>query len=313
MAAVNNLKTGNKKKLKQSGLMPRSQMPLRTLMVAMTIMCYLACLAIGALVLINRAVDDWTSEIAGEVTVQIRPTDGAEMSVKIAAASAILNNTLGVSSHKVLEKQAGAKLLEPWLGNAAILDQLPVPRLIAVTIDQHSLPDFILLEQELKAKVKGASLDTHRRWQAELTRMGSALVNLGIGVLILITASAVALVIFASRTALDANRQVVEVLHFVGASDPYIARQVQWQFLRAGLQSGLIGVFAGMATFILLGLSAGGASSNGLADASYGLLIGTPEVTSVTYLLFLLVPVVATFLCLVAARLAILRILSNAV
>jgi len=296
-----------------SGLMPRSQMPLRTLMIAMTVMCYLACLAIGALVLITRAVNDWSSDISGEVTVQIRPSDDVKMSDKLVVIADILDKTAGVSSYKILDKKAGAKLLEPWLGNADILDQLPVPRLVAVSIDQNKLPDFDKLAAELKSQVTGASLDTHRRWQAELTRMGNSLVRLGVGVLVLITISAIALVIFASRTALDANRQVVEVLHLVGASDPFIARQVQWQFLWAGLQSGLIGVLVGMATFILLGISSGGPASSGLADASYGLLIGTPEVTSVTYLLFLLVPIVATLLCLVAARLAIMRILSNAI
>lgn len=303
------VKTG----IKTNGLMPRSQMPLRTLKIAMTVMCYLACLAIGALVLITRAVDDWSSDIAGEVTVQVRPVDETKMATALEKISTVLDKTNGVSGYKILEKEAGAKLLEPWLGNAEVLDQLPVPRLIAVMIDQKAPPDFVALEKRLKAAATGASLDTHRRWQSELNRMGTSLVRLGIGVLVLVTLSAVALVIFASRTALDANRQVVEVLHFVGATDPFIARQVQWQFLRAGLQSGLVGMFAGMATFVLLGISSGTTASSGLADASYGLLIGVPEVTSVTYLLFLLVPIVATLLCLVAARLAILRILGNAV
>ena len=305
--------TKSKIKHKTSDLMPRSQMPLRTLKVAMTVMCYLACLAIGALVLITRAVDDWSSDIGGEVTVQIRPTDEAEMKTKIAAVSAILDQTPGISGYKVMAKEAGAQLLEPWLGNSDILDQLPVPRLIAVTLDKNAPPDFDALGKALKSSAEGVSLDTHRRWQAELNRMGTSLVRLGAGVLVLVTLSAIALVIFASRTALDANRQVVEVLHFVGAGDPFIARQVQWQFLRAGLQAGLIGMFAGMATFVLLGISSGTSASSGLADASYGLLVGVPEVTSVVYLLFLLVPIVATLLCLVAARLAIMRILSNAV
>ena len=302
----------NKEPKKASGLMPRSQMPLRTLMIAMTVMCYLACLAIGALVLITQAVDDWSSDIAGEVTVQIRPSDNVKMSDKLKTVAGILDKTSGVTSYEILEKEAGAKLLEPWLGNADILDQLPVPRLVAVVIDQKTPPDFVKLESVIKTRVDGASLDTHRRWQEELTRMADSLINLGVGVLVLITISAVALVIFASRTALDANRQVVEVLHLIGATDPYIARQVQWQFLKAGLQSGLVGVLVGMATFILLGISSGGPASSGLADASYGLLVGAPEVTSVNYLLFLLVPIIATLLCLVAARLAILRILSNA-
>ena len=48
-----------------------------------------------------------------------------------------------------------------------------MPRLITVTIDQPRPPDFDALEVVLKEGVKGASLDTHRRWQAELMRMAS--------------------------------------------------------------------------------------------------------------------------------------------
>ena len=303
----------NNEAMSTNSLMPRTQMPLRTLMISMTVMCYLASLAIGALLLITRAVDDWTSEISGEVTVQVRPTDDTKMKDKLAKAASILKAARGVTKVDILDKSAGEKLLEPWLGNAEILNQLPVPRLIAVGIDQKNPPDFEALSKKLSETVKGASLDTHRRWQSELTRMGTSLVWLGIGVLALITVSAIALVIFASRSALDVNREVVEVLHFVGASDQYIARQVQWQFLKAGLQSGLIGTIAGLATFFLLGLSSSVTSSNGLAAASYSLLIGAPDVTVASYLLFLLVPILTTLICLVAARLAILRILGNAI
>ena len=296
-----------------NSLMPRTQMPLRTLKISMTVMCYLACLAIGALLLITRAVDDWTSEIAGEVTVQVRPTNDMAMKDKLAKAAKLLKATKGVIRVEVLDKSAGAKLLEPWLGNAQILDQLPVPQLIAVGIDQQNPPDFEGLSKKLALAVKGASLDTHRRWQSELTRMGTSLVWLGSGVLALITFSAIALVIFASRSALDVNREVVEVLHFVGASDQYIARQVQWQFLKAGMQAGLIGSLGSLATFFLLGLSSTVTSSNGLADASYSLLIGAPDVTLSSYVLFLMVPVLTTLICLIAARLAILRILGSTI
>jgi cell division transport system permease protein len=304
---------GHKSNKKVNGLMPRSQMPLRTLMIAMTVMCYLACLAIGALILITKAVDEWSSDISGQVTVQVRPDGKTKMPDKLKTVEVILKNTIGVTAVDILPKEAGAKLLEPWLGNADILDQLPVPRLVAVTIDRETDIDFDKLAAQLKTQVKGASLDTHRRWQAELTRMGATLVWLGVAVLVLITGSAIALVIYASRSALDANRQVVEVLHLVGASDPYIARQVQWQFLRAGLFSGLVGTLAGMVTFLVIGLKSSKAAADGLADASYSLLVGAPDVTLTNYLLFLLVPIIATLICLVAARIAILRILSNAI
>jgi cell division protein FtsX len=40
-------------------------------------------------------------------------------------------------------------LLEPWLGTSN-LDDLPIPRLIRVTINEVSTPDFVALEKQLK-------------------------------------------------------------------------------------------------------------------------------------------------------------------
>ena len=182
----------------------------------MTVMCYLACLAIGALILIDRAVETWTSGLSREVTVQIRLMQNADIDKELAKAKVLLETTVGVTRVEVLERDAGAKLLEPWLGTGS-LEDLPIPRLIRVTIDEAAPPDFIALDSQLKKSVSGASLDTHRRWEVELTRMARALSTLSYAILALICISAIAMVIFATRTVLDANRQVVDVLHLVGA------------------------------------------------------------------------------------------------
>ena len=92
--------------------------------------------------------------------------------------------------------------------------------------------------------MKGASLDTHRRWQAELTRMASVLDALAYAVLVLICLCAIAIVVFATRSVLEANREIVDVLHLVGARDSFIARQVWGRFLKTGLAAGLIGMLA---------------------------------------------------------------------
>ena len=87
--------------------------------------------------------------------------------------------------------------------------------------------------------MKGASLDTHRRWQAELTRMAGVLEALAYAVLALICLSAIAIVVFATRSVLDANRGIIDVLHLVGARDRFIAGQVESRFLKTGLAAGL--------------------------------------------------------------------------
>lgn len=283
--------------------------PLRALTVTMTVMCYLACLAIGALILINSAVTSWTSGLSREVTVQLRQLKDVDIEGEVAAAMTLLKDAPGVVAVDALDRAAAVKLLEPWLGTAK-LDDLPIPRLIRVTIDEKSPPDFTALEGQLAATVKGAALDTHRRWQAEMTRMASALSTLSLAILALICFSTVALVVFATRTVLDANRSVVDVLHLIGAKDGYIARQIDRRFLGTGLAAGLLGVSLGILTFLLLSFS-GTAGAGGVADAARGLLFGRGEATLWHYLAFLSVPLIATLISLITSRLALIRMLGS--
>lgn len=290
-------------------IIPPEAAPLKALTVTMTVMCYLACLAIGALILINQAVTTWTSGLSREVTVQIRQLRDSDMESEIRAALTVLTDVPGVVKSDVVDKADAAKLLEPWLGTTQ-LEDLPIPRLIRVTIDEAHPPDFAALEQQLAATVKGASLDTHRRWQAELTRMASALSTLSLAILALICVSTVAMVIFATRTVLDANRQVVDVLHLIGAKDGYIARQIDRRFLTTGLLAGLLGVALGILTFFLLGFT-GTAGAGGVADAARSLLFSSSHNTLWNYVAFLSVPLIATLISLVTSRLALMRMLGS--
>ncbi|MBV9533189.1 MAG: ABC transporter permease, partial [Bradyrhizobium sp.] len=68
---------------------------------------------------------------------------------------------------------------------------------------------------------------------------------------LVITATIIS-VSFATRGAMAANRPIVEVLHFVGAGDRYIADRFFWHFLLLGLEGGVIG---GGVAILAFGLS----------------------------------------------------------
>lgn len=294
---------------KPGPIIPSEAAPLRNLIVTMTVMCYLACLAIGALVLINRAVDGWTRGLSREVTVQLRQIQKIDMESELQEAVVLLQSTAGVMSAEPLPREAGLKLLEPWLGNTN-LEELPIPRLIRVTIDENHQPDFVALDRNLQSKIRGASLDTHRRWEAELTRMAHTLSLLSYVILALICTSAIAMVIFAARSVLDANREVVDVLHLVGAKDGYIAQQIDRRFMISGFSAGLMGIALALLTFLGLGLS-GNVESNSVAAASYSLLFAPIGTSFWTYGALLVVPIVATSIALLSARLTLMRMLKS--
>lgn len=297
--------------LRRSSIMPQSTVASRTLTMVMAVMCYLACLALGSLIIITKSVNAWTSGISSQITIQIKPIDGRPIDNEIRKALGVLRATPGITDAVAMTDQDAARLLEPWLGKGNILAELPVPRMIAVGIDRHDPPDLTALATRLGNEVAGVSLDTHRQWQSQLTRTAGTLELIGVGVLLLISATAVAIVIFATRSALASNHEVVEVLHLVGAYDSFIAIQVQWHFLKLGLKAGVIGGLAGAGTFVLIGLFAGGTLPAGLAQNAASLVSNPVNLTIANYLLFLLVPAVTTLITVFSARAAVLRILSN--
>lgn len=290
--------------MKPGSIIPSSAASLTSLTVTLAVMSYLACLAIGALILVDRAVTNWTSGLAREMTVQVRMIRNADLQQELEKARAIVAAFPGIVKVEVLDEGASGRLLEPWLGTRS-LEGLPLPRLIRVLADTANPPDTEALEKALAA-VKGARLDTHRKWEAELTRMARALSVLSYAVLGLISVSAVAIVIFATRAVLQANRHIVDLLHLVGARDSFIARQIDGRFLRTGMLSGLIGVGLGLLTFLLLGLFGGGGDS-GVAAASRNLLFSAPKIAVWSYGFLFTVPVAATLICLVTARVTLMR------
>lgn len=293
----------------QNPLFPKDAAPLRTLVAAMAVMCFLAVLAVGAIILIERAVTNWSRGLATELTVQVPQVSSRDMEKDIAAALAVLGGTAGVRQAEALPRSASEALLAPWIGSEG-LDKLPVPRLIRVVIDDTEPPDTADLERRLARAVPPARLDSHRQWEAELRRMAGTLSILSWLVLGLVALSAMAMVVSASRAVLAANRSTVEVLHLAGAEDGYIARAIDRRFLSAGISAGLIGLAGGVAVFALLGFLGGG-EANGVAQAARSLFYMPRGDGGYLLLWFLAVPLAATVIALLTSRMTLMRMLSS--
>jgi cell division transport system permease protein len=164
------------------------------------IMTFLACLTMGGVTLVRASAAAWQSQIAREATIQIRPVDGQDMEKALAQASEIARGFAGVKGTSIIYKDATARLLEPWLGSGLNIDELPVPRLVVVTIDENAPPDFETMRAEITRAIPAATFDDHRTWVDRLVSNGAYDgCYVGTGVLSLVVAATVLTVIFATR------------------------------------------------------------------------------------------------------------------
>jgi cell division transport system permease protein len=155
----------------------------------------------------------------------------------------------GIVQVKPFSKDDSAKLLEPWLGSGLSIEQLPVPRVVVARVQPGTTLDLAGLRKAVTQVAPSASVDDHRAWIERMRSMTGATVFAGIGILALVIVATIISVSFATRGAMAANRPIVEVLHFVGAGDRYIANHFLRHFLRLGLEGGVIGGGAAMLGF----------------------------------------------------------------
>jgi cell division transport system permease protein len=257
-----------------SPIVPRASISGRALVAVVAIMTFLASMTTGAVLLISAAASEWQSDVSSEITIQVRPLAGRNLDKDVAAIVDAMRTQPGIVDTRPFSKEESASLLEPWLGSGLSLDDLPVPRVIVARVSPGATLDLAALRGRIQQLAPSASVDDHRAWIERMRSMTGATVAAGVGILALVIVATIISVSFATRGAMAANRPIVEVLHFVGAGDRFIADRFFRHFLLLGLEGGVIG---GGAAMLLFGFSesiAGWFSGTPVGD-QFAALLGT--------------------------------------
>ncbi len=281
-------------------LLPKRDARDGALVFVVSTLCFLACLALVAALGADRAANGWRSQLSGSATVVVRP--GADETADAAAARAAeaLAGVKGVVEADALEREKAEALLRPWLGDEAVLHDLPVPRLVSVDLDPKAPATAAAMDQALKAAGVDATVDDHSLWLADVLKAADIARAAAVGVAALIAAAAAAVIVFATRAGLAARGDVVSVLHLAGAEDGFIADLFVTRFARMAALAGLIG--------------AGGTAIIGAALRASGGVAGLTPVLPLAWSDLMVLPVcplVAAAIAAIAARATAMRLLKG--
>jgi cell division transport system permease protein len=133
----------------------------------------------------------------------------------------------------------------------------------------------------------------------------------GLGILMLVGAATTAIIISATRSAMASNREIVEVLHFVGATDRFIAREFEKHFLHLGVRAGLVGAISAMIVFFVMPSVMELLGGGTVTMAEIRRLIGAGALDAAGYVLLAMVVVVIAALCMLTSRFGVYRILHS--
>ena len=267
-------------------------------------MVYLAALALALALLVVGAGERWREAASGTATVQIAPLASEARDTRDERAAQvleILRATPGVAAAAPVPERQVLALLRPWLGEGADAAALPLPQVIDVTFRADAPPDTAALATRLGA-IPGVALDDHGAWLARLSALARTVERIALGTVALIFAAMIATIVFVTRTSLAIHREVVEVLHLIGARDGYIARQFESQALWHAALGGIGGLALAAATLIAISAAAS------RIDAP---LLPRLALRPAEWVAVACVPVLAAAVAMIAARITVLRTLAR--
>ena len=263
------------------------------------LMVFLGALSLAGATVIGNAIERWDNDLSGRLTIQV-PSDEARPAV-LEQLVETLTATPGIVRAELLSAAATRALVEPWLGSLDTELDLPLPAVIDIETAAGANFDVNLLAGKFTDIAPGLVVDDHRVWLLQLIRVARTVEIVAFSILALIGFSAVAAVVFATRSGLAVHAGIINLLHVMGARDSYIARQFQMQAMMLGIRGGIIG---GIAAAIVLGIL-----TIMTANIDVALLPAVP-LSPVQWPLLFIVPAAGVVIAMATARVTVLRALA---
>ncbi|MFA6279840.1 MAG: hypothetical protein WC612_03485 [Bdellovibrionales bacterium] len=269
--------------------------------IIMVLMVYLGTLAMAAQAMLARTALTWGYDLQSRMTVEIpyvSDEDALLKSGKREKIIAALRAMPEVADVTLVKEEETRRLLQAWIDDEALLNALPLPQLLDVSLKVGATLEPEALRRLLSKQAGEAQVYSHASWMGKLFGF---LTGLGViaGVMLILTGFAVVTVIsVVCRAALVVQHDTIELLYFMGAPDHAIAKQFQKHIQALAIPASLIGFALAVLTLAMLVFmlsSLGGLSL--IAPLSWVTVGG----------MMTLIPVGATGLAIMAARVSLLK------
>lgn len=247
----------------------------------------------------GRALD---RQLAARLTVQVIEGDAGRRDAVTAALLGRLRSSADVARANEVDRARLAELLEPWLGEAGLDADLPMPAMIDVDLRSGDDATVARVEALARSAGDGIRVDRHATWLAPVRAFVAALGWTALGLVLVMASATAAVVLLVARAGLDTHRGTIDILHMLGSTDLQIARLFQRRIGQDTLTGGLIGALAGGLLVALLGQRMATLDSQ-LADGV--------SLRPLDWLVIAALPIAFTLLAMFAARIAVLRRLAR--
>lgn len=272
-----------------------------TLVALMSFLLVLACA--GSLILSDMSAR-WSSGLENKLTIEItsETKEGYILSQEAIRKETkkltkMLRGQSIVKSAAPLSENEIRALISPWINADLLLNDISLPGLIALELKSADALKIKALADKVIKTSKYAHLESHREWLDDVLSLMQNLKTLSLLIAALVLGTTIIAMTTAMHARLALYRKDVELLHLMGASDDYIARQFLPHTLVISLKGSTIG--GAIALILTLTLTLGTSAP----------MIPALKLSFGWVALLALSPIAITTIALITSRITLLRTL----
>ncbi len=253
------------------------------------LLSFLATLALGITIGIGAGVSKWNSGWDNLATIQVLPGGNFDAAVNLSKTA---------RRATIIPDEDVARMLRPWLGNTGTLQQY-LPKMIEVEFNKNSeLRAF----SDQVATIPNVRFITHAAGAKNITRAGWQIMGISVIVMLMILSAIGLCISYITRNITLIHKRELEILTQVGASDSFVARQMQIIITKISALASAIGLVVAAPIIVLIIAMAKGTRIG---------LMAQMHVPVAGWIAIVLLPVGIIFLTTWLARRTTIRILSD--
>ena len=259
--------------------------------IVLSILAFLAILALGISLSVGGSVIRWNNQWDKYATVQITNPDNTNQVKKV-----FTENAAKFDNIQEISKNEMEQMLQPWVSSGARINKY-LPTMFEVKLKNSS--DMNLIREKISPHAKFL---THTSALKTSISAGWKLVSITTLILIIILASIGLCVSYISRNIAMLHKHELEILNQVGASDKFIAKQMQIIVAKISMIACTVGFVCAIPIILMILATA--------HSARIGLM-STLSLSTGNWLILFLLPIVIIILSVYITKKTTFKILSE--
>lgn len=274
-----------------------------------SLLMYLATVVFLIALSIHTLVTRWDQDTSHKLTIEIPPATqsfdhlAAPFSKNMSQdVCHLLKNVPGINSFRVASRAETIKALEPWFGDSDNIKDLPLSTLIYVQLEPGRSFDVLSLQKRLSEQFHNIHVEDHHNWKKGIFNLAYAVQVISFLIVTLIFIAIITMISYMTKASLIIHRDIVDILHLIGAKNAYIAKQYQSHTLRVALKGSFIGILLTGLTLLLF--------DNIMSTLDFPLLtraLSTWDIWAITFF----IPTVITLMMIYSSKLTALKMLKK--